>query len=85
MGIMPPPRPRDPADEGNLLMEELRSRADRICRLILASGGSDPDSAVERSLLWEWCERTLPDRLALYEMVYESRFERLIEQFGRDR
>jgi hypothetical protein len=79
------PSVRDPRDEGNLLMEELRRRADRICQLILRSDFPLVDVGIERARLRDWCEMMVPDRLDLYEMVYESRFERLIEQFGRDR
>ena len=81
----PPREPRDPRDERNALMEELKREADRICRHILQSDYPEVDVAVERSRLREWCERALPDRMDLYDMVYESRFERLIEQFGEDR
>jgi hypothetical protein len=66
-------------------MEELKRRADAICVHILLSDYPRVDVAVERSLLRAWCEEALPDRVDLYEMVYESRFERLIEQFGNDR
>jgi hypothetical protein len=79
-----PPR-RDPEDEANRLMDELRRRADAICRLILRSDFPLVDVGIERARLRDWCEAMIPERLDLYEMVYESRFDRLIEQFGRDR
>ena len=33
----PPPHHRDPRDENNILMEELKRQADRLCQLILRS------------------------------------------------
>jgi len=79
------PAGRDLRDERNRLMEELRRRADRICQLILRSDFPLVDVGIERARLRDWCEKMIPDRLDLYEMIYESRFERLIEQFGDDR
>jgi hypothetical protein len=66
-------------------MDELRRRADRLCTLILRSDYPEVDIAIERCRLREWCEEAFPDRMDLYDMIYESRFDRLIEQFGRDR
>jgi len=66
-------------------MEELKREADRICVHILRSDYPDVDIAIERARLREWCERTFPDRMDLYDMVYESRFDRLLEQFGADK
>jgi len=76
---------RDPEDERNLLMEELKREADRICQHILSSDYPEVDIAIERERLREWCARTFPDRLDLYDMVYESRFDRLLDQFGADK
>jgi hypothetical protein len=78
-------RTRDPADERNRLMEELKRKAERICLLILRSDFPEVDVAIERARLREWCEEVFPDRMDLYDMIYESRFDRLIEQFGDDR
>src|ERR1041385_6997727 len=94
-GHAPPPPPegpppesrggRDPRDERTRLMEELKRKAEKICVHILRSDYPEVDIAVERALLREFCEKVFPDRMDLYDMVYESRFERLIEQFGADR
>jgi hypothetical protein len=76
---------RDPRDERNLLMEELRRKAERIVDLIFRAGYPEVDIEIERMRLREWCEAAFPDRLDLYDMVYESRFDRLLEQFAGDR
>src|SRR5262245_17013945 len=76
---------RDPNDEQTLLMEELKRKAERVCVLILHSDYPEVDIAMERYRLREWCEQVFPDRMDLYDMIYESRFDRLIEQFGEDR
>ncbi|MGH9362002.1 MAG: hypothetical protein ACRD2T_08800 [Thermoanaerobaculia bacterium] len=73
---------RDPDAPATLLMEELKRRAERICALILHGDPDDPELAMERFRLRQWCERVLPDRVELYDWVYESRFERLLHQFG---
>ena len=59
----------------------LARMADRICTLILTSDYPDVDVAIERAKFREFVEAEFPDRLDLYEMVYESRFDRLVEQF----
>ena len=79
------PGTRDPNDEQTLLMEELKRKAERVCVLILRSDYPEVDIAMERYRLREWCEQVFPDRMDLYDMIYESRFDRLIEQFGEDR
>ncbi len=66
-------------------MEELRRRADLLCQLILRSDYPEVDIAIERERLREWCRSVLPDRMDLYDMIYERRFDRLLEQFGEDR
>ena len=62
-----------------------RRRADRITDLIFRSDYPEVDIAIERARLREWCEDVFPDRMDLYDMVYESRFDRLLEQFVGDR
>ena len=65
--------------------EKLRRRADLICTLILCDQVPRQTISGERKLLRQWCEKFLPDKLDLYDMVYESRFDRLIEQFRTDK
>jgi len=60
---------------------ELQRRADRICSLILISDYPEVDIIVERSLLYSEMANHHPEDLALYERIYESRFDRLWQQF----
>lgn len=62
-------------------MNEMRKRADEVCRLILTEDYPDVDIAIARGNLREYAEEHFPDRMRLYDMVYESRFNRLVEQF----
>ncbi len=62
-------------------MAELQRAADRVCSLILYSDYPEVDVLIERRKLRDLCERMYPDRLGLFDMVYESRFDRLWEQF----
>ena len=67
--------------EERLLSLRLREKADLVCVLILCDRISDKAIAGERKLLRQWCEKFLSDRIDLYDMVYEARFDRLIAQF----
>ena len=62
-------------------MARLARRADRIASLILASDYPEVDIAIERSKLRDFAEALFPERMELFDMVYEARFDRLIEQF----
>jgi hypothetical protein len=66
--------PDDPA-------ELLKRSADRVAQMILTSSYSDLECALaERELRME-CLRLLPEKMALYDLVYTARFRRLREQF----
>jgi hypothetical protein len=60
---------------------QLQRRAFRICSLILIEEYPAADIAVERSLLRGEIADNHPEDIELYDMIYESRFERLWEQF----
>lgn len=61
--------------------EQLKRSADRVARMILTSSFSDLECALaERELRME-CLRLLPEKMALYDLVYTARFQRLREQF----
>lgn len=62
-------------------MQELQRMADRVCVLILSSDLTAIDIEIEKNKVRERCLELYPDREQLYEMVYESRFQRLSEQF----
>ncbi len=58
-------------------MQELQRMADRVCVLILSSDLPAIDIEIEKSKVRERCLELYPDREELYEMIYESRFQRL--------
>ena len=66
--------PREP-------MRELQRMADRVCTLILSSDLPAIDIEIEKNKGREHCLELYPDQEELYEMIYESRFQRLWEQF----
>ena len=56
---------------------ELEALADRVCVLILSNDLPAIDIEIEKNKIRERCLELYPDREQLYEMVYETRFERL--------
>ena len=56
-------------------------RVDRLSFLIVASNLSERDISIERLFLRTEAARLFPERYRFYEMLYESRFQRLIDQF----
>jgi len=60
---------------------ELQRRTNRICSLILIADYPAVDIVVERSLLRSEIANRFPEIEELYDMVYESRFDRLWDQF----
>ena len=65
-------------------MRELQRMADRVCTLILSSDLPAIDIEIEKNKVREHCLDLYPDREELYEMIYESRFQRLWEQFREE-
>ena len=65
-------------------MGEFQRMADRVCTLILSSDLPAIDIEIEKNKVRERCLDLYPDREVLYEMVYESRFQRLWEQFREE-
>lgn len=62
-------------------LRELQHMADWVCVQILSSDLPAIDIEIEKNKVRERCLELYPDREQLYEMVYESRFQRLWEQF----
>jgi hypothetical protein len=62
-------------------MRELQRAADRVSFLIVASDYPLIDITIERANLRRMALDLFPGKEDLYEMVYEARFDRLIEQF----
>jgi hypothetical protein len=65
-------------------MYELQRMADRVCVLILSSDLPAIDIEIEKSKVRQQCLELYPDREWLYDMIYESRFERLWDQFREE-
>jgi hypothetical protein len=59
-------------------------RVDRLCFLIVATDTPEREIAIERLFLRTEVARLFPERFRFYEMLYESRFKRLLDQFRRD-
>ncbi len=62
-------------------MRDIQRMVDRVCVLILSSDLPAIDIEIEKGKVRERCLELYPDREQLYEMVYESRFQRLWDQF----
>ncbi len=62
-------------------MREVQRMADRVCTLILSSNLPAIDIEIEKNKVRERCLELYPGREQLYEMIYESRFQRLWDQF----
>jgi hypothetical protein len=60
---------------------ELGQMADKVCFLIVSTDYPEVDVRIEQEKVRARCEELFPDRMELYEMIYESRFERLWSQF----
>ena len=59
----------------------LQRRADRLCFLIVATDIPERDVNIERLFLRTEAARLFPSQLSVYDMIYESRFRRLWQQF----
>ena len=64
--------------------EQIRRMAERIAVLIVSSDYPLVDIAIERSNLRDEAEQLFPDRMDIYDRIFESRFDRLIEQWRTD-
>ena len=70
-----------PGTDSRTAMRTLAQGADRICRMILDAELPDVDIAI--SNLCDEAEELFPGTGELFERIYESRFQRLREQFPR--
>ncbi len=66
-------------------MRELQRMADHVCMLIVGTDYPEIDIEIEKAKVRQRCEELYPDRMDLYEMIYESRFNRLWYQFREAR
>lgn len=64
-------------------MKRLKAVADRICTQIVEAGFRDEEKLAARvQEARALCRELFPDRIELFDIIYESRFKRLWEQFG---
>jgi nucleoside-triphosphatase len=59
----------------------LQRQADRICEMIVSGEAQPIDIEIQQHALREAVARAFPDKQALYQLLYESRFRRLWQQF----
>ncbi len=62
----------------------LQRQADRICEMIVSGEAAPIDIDIQQAALRAEIARLFPDKQALYQLVYESRFRRLWQQFRHD-
>jgi len=62
----------------------LQRQADRICEMIVLGDAALIDIEIQQAALREAVARTFPDKQALYQLLYESRFRRLWQQFRHE-
>lgn len=68
-------------DPRRLRMQRLQRAASRVCTLILREDYPAIDVEIAKEEVRRLAEELFPDRMDLYEMIYESRFRRLWEQW----
>ncbi len=61
--------------------QNLQRHVDRLCFLIVASDCSEREIDIERLHLRVQAAILFPEKMPLYDMVFESRFRRLRQQF----
>jgi len=62
---------------------EMRNLADRISYLITATDYPEIDIEIEKNKVRRRVEKLFPDRVYLFDMIFESRFRRLWDQFRK--
>ncbi len=62
-------------------VREISATADRIASLIVGSDYPMIDIEIEKQKLRERISELFPDKIHLYDLIYESRFRRLKDQF----
>ena len=60
---------------------EIQEEAARICQMILDDSCAKVDIEIAQQKLKDRVAELFPDKIDLYEMIYEARFRRLWEQF----
>ncbi|MBA4348797.1 MAG: hypothetical protein C0415_02270 [Thermodesulfovibrio sp.] len=65
----------------DMKVREIRLMADRIASLIVGSDYPMIDIEMEKQKLKERISELFPDKIDLYDLIYEPRFKRLKDQF----
>jgi len=60
---------------------EIKKDAMMICRMILDESAQSVDIEIAKGKLKQKVENLFPDKMNVYRMIYEARFNRLWEQF----
>lgn len=63
---------------------KFKRRVDRLSFLIVATDYPSNDIRIERLFLRTEAARLFPGQLQLYDMIYECRFKRLLDQFRNE-
>ena len=66
-------------------VEEIQKEADKICVNILNGMYEEVDFKIAQEKLREKCEKYFPGKGHVFTMIYESRFQRLWEQFRKSK
>jgi nucleoside-triphosphatase len=62
-------------------VRELQRQADRICEMIVLGEAAIIDIEIQQAALREAIARAFPEKQSLYQLIFESRFRRLWQQF----
>ena len=63
------------------VVRALQRQADRICEMIISEEAVPIDIEIQQAALREAFARAFPEKQLLYQLIYESRFRRLWQQF----
>lgn len=64
-------------------IREITAMADRISTLIVDSNNAVSEIEMDKLRLKEMISELFPDKTYLYDLIYERRFRKLTEQFGK--
>jgi hypothetical protein len=81
--ILPRTPPPLPESDPRARLRELQRLCDDVCARIVATDLPEVDVQIAIAAVREFAEQHFPERLDLFEMVYEARFERLWQQCRR--
>ena len=70
--------------EDDEALRTLQRQADRICELIVSGEAPPIDIEIQQATLRDALARAFPDKPAFYQLLYESRFRRLWQQFRHE-